>query len=74
MSWTLGCLLLINYLQQPRSRLGRLAHRVKIADKLFYLDYSRVEVAADERHRVCSCGRPPQMRCNEADAVRSARL
>jgi len=37
------------------------------------LDYSRVEVAADARHRVCSCGRPSQMPCNEADAVRSAR-
>jgi len=37
------------------------------------LDYSRVEVAVDARHRVCSCGRPPQMPCNEADAVRSAR-
>jgi hypothetical protein len=38
------------------------------------LDYSRVEVAADARHRVCSCGPSPQVPCNEADAVRSARL
>jgi len=38
-----------------------------------YLDYSRVEIAADARHRACSCGRPSQMPCNEADAVRSAR-
>ncbi len=37
------------------------------------LDYSRVEVTADARHRICSCGRPLQMHCNEADAVRSAR-
>ncbi len=36
--------------------------------------YSRVEVAADARHKVYSCGSPPQMPCNEADAVRSARL
>ena len=38
------------------------------------LDYSRVEVGADARHRACSCGHPPQMPCNEADALRSARL
>jgi hypothetical protein len=38
------------------------------------LDYSRVEVAVDTRHRACSCGLPPQMPCNEVDAVRSARL
>jgi len=38
------------------------------------LDYSRVEVAADARHRVCSCGRPSQMPCNKADTVRSSRL
>jgi hypothetical protein len=38
------------------------------------LDYSRVEVAADARHRVRSCGPSPQVPCNEADAVRSARL
>jgi len=38
------------------------------------LDYLRVEVAAYARHRVGSCGRPPQMPYNEADAVISARL
>ena len=38
------------------------------------LDYSRVEFAADARHRVHSCGTSPQVLCNEADAVRSARL
>ena len=38
------------------------------------MDYSRVEVAVDTRHRVCSRGIPLQMPCNEVDAVRSARL
>jgi len=38
------------------------------------LDYSRVEVATDVRHRVYSCGCPSQMPCNEADTVRSSRL
>jgi|GEM_PF-5559051 len=37
------------------------------------LDYSWVEFAADTRHRVCGCGSSPQMPCNEADAVKSAR-
>jgi hypothetical protein len=37
------------------------------------LDYSRIEFAADARHRVCGCGSPLQMPCNEADAVKSAR-
>ena len=37
------------------------------------LNYSGVEVAADARHRVRSCGLSPQVPCNEADAVRSAR-
>lgn len=37
------------------------------------LDYLRVEFAADARHRVCGCGSSPQMPCNEADAVKSAR-
>ncbi|MEE8479938.1 MAG: hypothetical protein V3T59_01730, partial [Desulfobacterales bacterium] len=37
------------------------------------MDYSRIEFAADARHRVCSCGSPLQMPCNEADAVKSAR-
>jgi len=37
------------------------------------LDYSRVEVAADTRHSARCCGRPPLLRCNEVDAVRSAR-
>jgi len=41
---------------------------------LINLDYSRVEFAADARHRVHSCGTSPQVLCNEADAVRSARL
>ena len=41
---------------------------------LFYLDYSQVEVAADARHRVRSCGPSPRVPCNEADAVRSACL
>jgi len=38
------------------------------------LDYSQVEVAADARHRVQSCGTSPRVPCNEADAVRSACL
>jgi hypothetical protein len=38
------------------------------------LDYSQAEVAADARHRVRSCGPPPRVPCNEADAVRSACL
>ncbi len=37
------------------------------------LDYSRIEFAADARHRVCGCGSPLQMPCNEADVVKSAR-
>ncbi len=41
---------------------------------LLSLDYSRIEFAADARHRVCGCGSPPQIPCNEADAVKSARL
>ncbi len=41
---------------------------------LLYLDYSQVEVAADARHRVRSCGPSPRVPCNEADAVRSACL
>ena len=35
--------------------------------------YSRVEVDAYARHRVCSCGSPLQMPCNKVDALRSAR-
>ena len=38
------------------------------------LDYSQVEVAADARHRVRSCGPSLRVPCNEADAVRSACL
>jgi len=38
------------------------------------LDYSQVEVAADARHRVQSCGPSPRVPCNKADAVRSACL
>jgi len=37
------------------------------------LCYSRVEVAVDTRHSARCCGRPPLLRCNEVDAVRSAR-
>ena len=37
------------------------------------LDNSRVEVAADARHRVRSCGPSPRVPCNEADAVKSDR-
>jgi hypothetical protein len=40
---------------------------------IFYLDYSRIEFAADARHSVCGCGSSPQMPCNEAAAVKSAR-
>jgi len=36
------------------------------------LDYSRVEVAVDTRHSARCCGRPPRLRCNKVDAVRSA--
>jgi hypothetical protein len=43
-------------------------------DFIFYLDYSRIEFAADAKHRVCGCGSSLQMPCNEADAVKSARL
>ena len=38
------------------------------------LDYSRVEVVEDARHRVRSCGPSPRVPCNEAYVVRSARL
>ncbi len=41
--------------------------------KLANLDYSRIEFAADARHRVCGRGSSLQMPCNEADAVKSAR-
>ena len=41
---------------------------------IFILDDERVEVAADARHRVHSCGTSTQVLCNKADAVRSARL
>ena len=44
-----------------------------ISYRIMNLDYSRIEFAADARHRVCGCGSPPQMPCNEADAVKSAR-
>jgi len=44
-----------------------------IYTKFINLDYSRIEFAVDARHRVCGCGSPPQMPCNEADAVKSAR-
>ncbi|NOR21922.1 MAG: hypothetical protein GQ476_04460 [Candidatus Aminicenantes bacterium] len=37
------------------------------------LDYSRIEFAADARHRVCGCGSSLQMPCNEANAVKSVR-
>jgi len=37
------------------------------------VDDSRVEMAADVRHRACRCGPSPQMSCNEADVARSAR-
>jgi len=37
------------------------------------LDYSRVEVAADARRRGWSCGISLRIRCNKADAGRSAR-
>jgi hypothetical protein len=38
------------------------------------VDYSRVEVAVDARHRVQSCDTSPRVPCNKADAVRSTRL
>jgi len=37
------------------------------------LDYSQVEVASDTRHSARCCGRPPLLRCNKVDGVRSAR-
>jgi len=37
------------------------------------MSYSRVEVAVDTRHSARCCGRPPLLRCNKVDAVRSAR-
>jgi len=41
----------------------------------FYsLHYSQVEVTADARHRVRSCGPSPRVPCNKADDVRSACL
>jgi hypothetical protein len=39
-----------------------------------HLDDEQVEVAADVRHRMRSCGPSPRVSCNEADAVRSACL
>ena len=51
----------------------KLSNCVMDRRKSFNLDYSRIEFAADARHRVCSCGFPPQMPCNEADVVKSAR-
>jgi len=46
----------------------------KKSEKTFNLDYSQVEIAADARHRVRSCGPSPRVPCNEANAVRSACL
>jgi len=37
------------------------------------MSYSRVEVASGTRHSARCCGRPPLLRCNEVDGVRSAR-
>jgi len=45
-----------------------------LVQEFYSLDYSQVEVAADARHRVRSCGPSPQILCNEADAVSSACL
>jgi len=42
--------------------------------KFIILDYSQVDLTADARHRVRSCGPSPRVPCNEADAVRSACL
>ncbi len=38
---------------------------------MIHLDYSRIEFAADARHRVCGCGSSLQIPCNEANAVKS---
>ena len=37
------------------------------------MSYSRVEVASGTRHSARCCGRPPLLRSNEVDEVRSAR-
>ncbi len=57
-----------------RFRVKRSVSRCATLCSLINLNYSRVEVAVDTRHRVCSRGLPLQMPCNEVDAVRSARL
>ena len=41
-------------------------------EKYTNLDYSRVEVAVDARHKGCSCSYLPQILCNETYTVRSA--
>jgi len=51
----------------------KLSNCVMDRRKKFNLDYSRIEFAADARHRVCGCGSSPQIPRNEADAVKSAR-
>ncbi len=51
----------------------KLSNCVMDRRKKFNLDYSRIEFAADARHRVCGCGSSLQMPCNEADAVKSVR-
>ena len=48
--------------------------KIKETTKIINLNYSRAEVAVDARPRVRSCGPSPQVPCNVADAVRSARL
>jgi len=38
--------------------------------KKFNLDYSRIEFAADARHRVCGCGSSPQINGDRPHFVR----
>jgi len=49
-----------------------LPHKKNEEPQIFYLNYSRVEVAVEARRKGCSCSYLPQILCNEAYTMRSA--
>ena len=62
-----------NYIHQYIKRISLYTEKISLYEEIINLDYSRIEFAADARHRVCGCGSPLQMPCNEVDAVKSSR-
>ncbi len=62
-----------NYIHQYRKGVSLNTEKISFYGEIINLDYSRIEFAADARHRVCGCGSSLQMPCNEADAVKPAR-